>query len=527
MKRNLLVLSGLLIVGAAFGARIYRVIEPHPQLTFGPQGIQSLYYRGWQLLAYGDLRVSHVLMRDSSGRTVPAPLDSTLGSDPASGTVIRKFAWGEVEARYIPKAGRLNIAFTVRNRSANTIQEASYEPLAFRFPAKITEYDGAIPLVGHNVGDPTIISMSWPSAKVVLVNEDVVRPLLAGFPWALDRPANATFPLRICIGRDPMLPDMLPYIDRPIPPGASDSYTLSLRFGAADANVAKMAADVLKNFAAHFPAQLKWKDRRPVGTVFLSTAGLNASKNPRGWLLDKNLDVSTEVGRAELRKRILQLADSTVAILRSMNAQGAITWDIEGQEFPAASYAGDPRLFDRLAPEMAGVADEYFRRIRDAGFRVGVTVRPQQIVFDESRRPSERDVADPGRLLEDKIRWAHDRWGATLFFIDSNGGPSRPLDAAVLEKVASDFPDVLLVPEHKNVRYFAFSAPYFSLRNGLVSTPAVIRAIYPNAFSFVNTADGPIEKRRDELTTAVRQGDVLLYRSWYEDPANAEVRTLY
>lgn len=265
----------------------------------------------------------------------------------------------------------------------------------------------------------------------------------------------------------------------------------------------------------------------PVGTVFLSTAGLNASKNPRGWLLDKNLDVSTEVGRAELRKRILQLADSTVAILRSMNAQGAITWDIEGQEFPAASYAGDPRLFDRLAPEMAGVADEYFRRIRDAGFRVGVTVRPQQIVFDESRRPSERDVADPGRLLEDKIRWAHDRWGATLFFIDSNGGPSRPLDAAVLEKVASDFPDVLLVPEHKNVRYFAFSAPYFSLRNGLVSTPAVIRAIYPNAFSFVNTADGPIEKRRDELTTAVRQGDVLLYRSWYEDPANAEVRTLY
>lgn len=105
--------------------------------------------------------------------------------------------------------------------------------------------------------------------------------------------------------------------------------------------------------------------------------------------------------------------------------------------------------------------------------------------------------------------------------------PSRPLDASVLEKVASDIPGILLVPEHKNVRYFAFSAPYFSLRDGLVSTPAVIRAVYPNAFSFVNTADGPIAKRRADLTAAVKQGDVLLYRSWYEDPANAEIKSLY
>ncbi|HUA58246.1 MAG TPA: hypothetical protein VML19_05805 [Verrucomicrobiae bacterium] len=526
MKRNLLLLSLLLVCGV-LGARMYKAIEPHPQLAFGSAGITELRYRGWQLLSYGDLRVSHVIMRDASGRDYPAPLDSTLQSDAAAGTVVRKFGWGEVEVRYTPKAGRLNIAVTVRNRSADTLREASYEPLALHFPARVAEYDGAIPLVGHNVGDPTIISMSWPNGKVVLANDDVVRPLLAGFPWSIDRPANATFPLRICTGRDPMLPDMLPFIDRPVPPGSADSYSLSLRFGSPDATVEKMADDILKSFAAHFPPQLKWKDRRPVGTVFLSTSGLGAPKNPRGWLLDKTLDVTTEAGREAFRTRILDTADSTVAILRNMNAQGAITWDIEGQEFPAASYAGDPRLFAKLAPEMAGVADEYFRRIREAGFRVGVTVRPQQIVFDDQHRASEVEVPDPGRLLEEKIRWARERWGATLFFVDSNGGPSRPLDAAVLEKVAADIPDVLLVPEHKNVRYFAFSAPYFSLRDGLVSTPAVIRAVYPNAFSFVNTADGPIVKRRDELTAAVKQGDVLLYRSWYEDPANAEVKSLY
>jgi hypothetical protein len=321
---------------------------------------------------------------------------------------------------------------------------------------------------------------------------------------------------------------MLPYIDRPVAPGASDTYRLSLRFGTRDSGASQLGHDILERFAERYPSHLQWKDRRPIGTVFLATAGLNAPSNPRGWLLERNLRVDTPEGQAELKQKILQVADSTLRILRSMNAQGAITWDIEGEEYTQATYAGDPRQFSAMAPEMAGIADEYFARIRAAGFRVGVCVRPQELVFDPQHHTAyERESRDPAALLMEKISWAKSRWGATLFYIDTNGDPSRPLDAGIVEKVASAFPDVLLIPEHKNVRYFAFSAPYFSLREGLASTPAAIRAIYPNAFSMVNTADGQISQRRDELTSAVKHGDILLYRTWFDDPANPQIKSLY
>jgi len=244
MKKSVVILS-VLLVCAAFGAKVYQSMDPPPVLTFGPGGLASLRYRGVQFLEYGDLRVSHVVLRETTGRTFAAPAEAPLQVDAAVRTVTRKYPWGEVEARFTPKPGRLNIAMTVRNRSPHVIQDASYEPLALHFPARVTEYDGATPLVGHNDGDPTVISMSWPSGKLVLANDDVERPLISGFPWALDKPANATFPVRICIGRDPMLPDVLPNIDRPIAPGASDTYNLSLRFGSSEASVAKLAGDVL------------------------------------------------------------------------------------------------------------------------------------------------------------------------------------------------------------------------------------------------------------------------------------------
>ncbi|HLK62878.1 MAG TPA: hypothetical protein VKU19_05540 [Bryobacteraceae bacterium] len=523
-----LILIACLLCCSAAGVAVYHSREPHPSIEFTSQGLSSLQFRGVEFLSFGDLRVSRAVMRDSSGRSAPASLDSSLEVDPKTGTVLRRFPWGELSARYTTSPGRLAIAITVTNRSQNTLQEASYEPLGLKFPGKVVEYDGTVPLLGHNYGDPTLIGMSWGTGIAVLANDDVTQPLISGFPWALDRPGNTTFPLRVCTGRDPMLPDMLPYIQRPVAPGVSDTYHLSIRFGSRTTGVSQLGHDVLQRFAEHYPGHLQWKDRRPIGTIFLASSGSHSAKNPRGWLLDPNIDVKSAAGVADLKQKILQLADSTTRILRSMNAQGAITWDIEGEEFPTATYAGDPRQFTAMAPEMAGIADAYFERLRNAGFRVGVCVRPQELVFDPQQQTAiERDTQDPAALLTEKIAWARNRWGATLFYVDTNGDPSRPLDADILEKVAATFPDVLLVPEHKNVRYFAFSAPYFSLHEGLAATPEAIRAVYPNAFSLINTADGPIAHRREELMSAIKHGDILLYRTWYDDPANTEVKSLY
>ena len=96
--------------------------------------------------------------------------------------------------------------------------------------------------------------------------------------------------------------------------------------------------------------------------------------------------------------------------------------------------------------------------------------------------------------------------------------------AALMETLAAKFPDTLLIPEHANVRYWASTAPYRELRGGFASTPEAVRDIYPGAFSILNTADGPIQKQRTELVDAAKRGDILMFRAWWNDPANRLVR---
>ncbi len=211
-----------------------------------------------------------------------------------------------------------------------------------------------------------------------------------------------------------------------------------------------------------------------------------------------------------------------------MNAQGMVTWDIEGEQFPhPTTYIGDPRLAETIAPEMVGLVDDYFARFTGAGLRVGVTVRPQTVRVDRGGGSVRQAAAvDPAQVLIEKIAYAKRRWGATLFYIDSNGDQVLPLSFEVMRRVASAFPDVLLIPEHKNAAYYSTTAPYSALRDGVGSTPYLVRTIYRNAFSVIDTAGGPVESEYGQLKEAVGRGDILMFRAWFDDTANARIRAL-
>jgi hypothetical protein len=96
----------------------------------------------------------------------------------------------------------------------------------------------------------------------------------------------------------------------------------------------------------------------------------------------------------------------------------------------------------------------------------------------------------------------------------------------VLQKVLDAFPDILLIPEHSTMRYYAYSAPYKELRKGGLGTDDGVRAVYPEAFSVIYTADGPLDLYQKRLTNSVKQGDVLMYRTWFPDPQNEKVKAL-
>jgi hypothetical protein len=191
---------------------------------------------------------------------------------------------------------------------------------------------------------------------------------------------------------------------------------------------------------------------------------------------------------------------------------------LEGEQYPhKISFIGDPRLVGTLAPEMGSVADDFFKRLRNAGLRVGLTIRPQQLEFDELGLPHQSQVLDTRRILLDKIDYARTNWGVTIFYVDSNGGIRRPDEAWQMRLVAGDRPDILLIPEHTYLPYSAFSAPYASLsKDRLAESASLTRTLYPDSFQALKISDATDDP--EAIAAACLQGDILLYRAWYWGP---------
>jgi DNA-directed RNA polymerase subunit RPC12/RpoP len=264
------------------------------------------------------------------------------------------------------------------------------------------------------------------------------------------------------------------------------------------------------------PVRVHWPDRRPIGELFLASDHYSSVKNPRGWFNDPNLDVTGPGGTQRFRKALLDYTDRSITNLKRVGAQGVIVWDLEGEQLPhKITFIGDPRLLDRLAPEMSSVADEFFGRLRSAGLKVGITIRPQE--FALIGPPRQTQVLNIKRILLQKIDYAKARWGATIFYIDSTGGIRRPDEAAQLRSLAEARPDVLLIPEHHYLPYWEFSAPYVALRKGDAAfTEGMAQKIFPGAFEALDISDAADET--DKITAAWVQGDILLFRAWEWGP---------
>ena len=263
------------------------------------------------------------------------------------------------------------------------------------------------------------------------------------------------------------------------------------------------------------PIIVHWPDRRPLGVLFLASNYHSSATNPRGWFNDANLDVTGPNGPQRFHQALMDYADRSITILKRTGAQGAIIWDLEGEEFPhKTTYIGDPRMLQRLAPEMAAAADEFFARLRSAGLRVGLTIRPQQLVFNEFGQPRQTQVLNLKKLLLNKIDYARSRWGVTIFYLDSNGGIRRPDELWQLRRLMKERPDILLIPEHDYLSYWTFSAPYTALRKNDSALPARwARKLFPGSFQAMDIDDAA--GNSDRITAAWLEGDVLLFRAWY------------
>ncbi|HEY2329502.1 MAG TPA: hypothetical protein VGI63_06780 [Verrucomicrobiae bacterium] len=308
-------------------------------------------------------------------------------------------------------------------------------------------------------------------------------------------------------------------------PVARDWRGIRKKIVCAAAGLFFLAAVITICFWVIWPVRVRWPDRRPIGVLHLASHFHSSATNPRGWFNNPSLDVTGTNGPQRFRQALLEYTDRSLAILKRTGAQGVIVWDLEGEQFPhKTSYIGDPRLLDRLAPEMAAVADEFFAKLRNAGLRVGLTVRPQELVFDDYGLPRQTAVFNAERILLEKIDCARTRWGATLFYVDSNGGIRRPDEAWQLRGLAAQRPDILLIPEHHYLPYWSFSAPYESLhKGGADATAKWARKLYPGSFQVLDVSDAG--KDWAALAAARSRGDILMFRAWHDSPESQLLET--
>jgi hypothetical protein len=531
------------------------VAQSNLQVTYGSQGIQTLSYQSVVLEdlsknASDAFHIWRVKMTDLSGKVAACQQcgwgENNNGKswNAATQTWTYVFRWGTIAVQFQQSGNTLNINVTETNlaNSGLILDGATIYPFVLNFPELPVGFvNVAYPQYADETTGPGVTTADYGSGEVVAVDPNASKPLYSGY---LSTGKGFAYTPIISSTAPSGLATFAPQNDRPVKPGHKDTFTVSLRFATSGTATESLAADAYQNWAQTWPPQINWKDLRAMGTVYLASSpnavNRNISQpggyrsNPRRYFNDSNpkdFDVSTTAGLELFQARVLQQAAANVANARRMNAQGIITWDIEGEQYPqTTSYVCSPDQIAQAAPEMESIItdptspyvgmkidDAYFKTMTNAGLRVGVCIRPQQFTLNSDHTAQQRYLPASAIAAEliSKIHVAHSRWGATLYYVDStvdaNGGV---LPASIFQQVAQAFPDSLIMPEESTPLYYAYTAPFMSfIDNAATGTNPTVYYYYPKAFSAVlvnDVAASTLAASQATLTTSVANGDVLM-----------------
>ncbi len=567
---GVLLLSGLLGTVQGSGQSAEADNTSPLQITFGNSGLQTLSYGGTTLTDVnanpGDaFYIGHMKVTDLAGKVLSGDQygwgETNNGKlfSLATRTWHYTFSWGAISVQYVQNGTNLDVVTTVSNNSASGIvfDGAAVSPLLLHFPQLPAGFGAPnYPQMAFNTTGPSVTTADWGSGEVVAVAPDASRPLYSGF-WPAQGGAGVPYSPEISGTTPDGLATFQPHNDRPVAPGQTDRYTISLRFAPGGTSTGSLAADAYASWATHFPSVLSWTDRRAIGTVYLASSpqGGDVTRpagfptNPRRYFNTGSVDVTTTAGLVAFQQQVLNEAAAAASNARHLNAQGVITWDIEGEQYPqSTSYVCEPDAIAQVAPEMetavavAGspflgrkLDDAYFSTLRQAGLRVGVCVRPQHFTLNADGTASQVYLGSTAAIVSEllrKTRYAHDRWGATLFYVDSTVDPSGAvLPAAIFQQLQAALPDSLFVPEETTPLDYAYAAPFKSFLDlGAVGTDPSIHLYYPHAFSavLVNDADaGKLAAAQAQLVQSVRQGDILMAHVDYWQANDPTILAIY
>jgi hypothetical protein len=353
-----------------------------------------------------------------------------------------------------------------------------------------------------------------------------------------------------------------------VAPGQTSTAAFSLRFTTdMTADNITLAPEAYAAYQAAYPPVVNWPDRRPIAAWFMSDHSHQSATNPRGYFNAPAMDVTNIPA---FTASALNQAQSIINAIkaRPVQPQGIVLWDLEGQEFiQSTTYVGDPRVLSQgYSPEMDAAIDNVMALFKAAGLKVGVTLRPQHLQwgplsglpltcnYDPSHDYKDYYIAvdapyqqnffacyapntwsiivggnggqtyyQPTQIQQEinlllaKVAYAHARWGATLYYVDSavwHGGGA--INASIFRALQQAYPDSLFMPEQSYVATMAASIP-FAAYNGSLNTPfapATWRFAYPNGAQATNLSNciGPCwTTNAPGFDIGQKIGDIALY----------------
>jgi hypothetical protein len=247
-------LKMLIIVSMSLILSTHSVDAQGLQVTYNAHGIGTLSYNGVQLLdanahpedafnVYGYVRV-----RPDGSVEDKKSWDNgyTVSWDLASKLVIWTYDWGVVRCRYVQQGDKLNLRMAVVNKTtSDVIKGVDIFPLSVRFPSMPNGWDANTPHSEFNLNGPSVIVANFGNSSMALCNEDTSQKLYTGFlTLSPDTQNSNRFPL--WVGSTPLWfqPPGYPVFSRPIGPGKTDVYVMSLRFGPAGISAKSIASDL-------------------------------------------------------------------------------------------------------------------------------------------------------------------------------------------------------------------------------------------------------------------------------------------
>lgn len=557
---------------------------PRVDFTIDKYRLSSLTYNGRDFYFHHDYLVQGAVFRSADGSETDTgwirPQSAVLRNDhtsfehvynqdqPHQFTV--KVVWKQLDKQTL-KAD----IYVTNNDPTNDLARITLGVMGITLPDVATnlEVHSGVHINSYSRDPVKVIHGSWGSLAVW---QDYPTPAHIWSHYNASEQTGLPFKVSNFNQRTSEVPGQSFYYEDPIAPGQTRRFTQYVRFDEAQKNATELAPEALASFRKAFPSLVHWQDRRPIANWFVSEGTKRSALNPRGYLWDQHLDVLGNP--SEFRSRLLSQADQMITRFNSMQPrpQGVIIWDLEGQEFiHAFTYVGDPTKLPDLAPEMDAVADELFARFNDAGYRVGITLRPTPFMVGtdlpgECRSDADYIMSDKfikldapfpyrgyvctesdtwtqapanqpyeqSRLFDDdelflnlrqKVEYAVSRWNTTLFYVDTNlYHRSGPIAHTIFRRLMAEFPGCLFIPEWENNYYWGTSAPYNEADMGVLRTWDDIREVYPDAFSVINIADvDPVGGPRDALVNGVRSGDILLFRGWFTSSDISVVESIY